>query len=262
MNILDTIVAAKKAEVSSRKQARTVRQLEESAWFAQDRHSLCARLLAPLASGIIAEFKRKSPSKGIINGKAQVVPTTAGYVRAGASALSVLTDESFFGGSDRDLTDARVNSCPILRKDFVIDEYQIIEARALGADVVLLIAAILDPPTAKTLATLAHSLGLEVLLEVHNEDEWARHESVGADVVGVNNRNLKTFVVDIATSKELVAILPKEVLKVSESGIDDVAVIRELRAHGYEGFLMGEYFMKHDFPEQAAHRFITELGAP
>lgn len=259
MNILDNIVAAKLEHVARRKQAYSLRQLEAGAGFARETHSLRAQLRASPATGIIAEFKRKSPSKGIINGRAEVVPTTQGYLRAGATALSVLTDEPFFGGTDKDLLEARINACPILRKDFVIDEFQILEARALGADVILLIAAILNPGQIKRFTALAHSLGLEVLLEVHDAGEWAQHEGAGVDLVGVNNRNLKTFSVDVSTSKELITILPKEITKVSESGIDDPAVICDLRACGYEGFLMGEYFMKHEHPDRAALQFINQL---
>jgi indole-3-glycerol phosphate synthase len=182
-------------------------------------------------------------------------------MQAGASALSVLTDKQFFGGTNEDLVTVRkFNFCPILRKDFTIDEYQIIEAKSIGADAILLIAAVLDPKQSKALALFAHSLGLEVLLEVHNEDELKRNLEVGADLIGVNNRNLKTFEVSIEISKQLATLIPDSVVKVSESGISDPRTIVELRRFGYEGFLMGENFMKHSSPEVAAMEFVEELN--
>jgi indole-3-glycerol phosphate synthase len=186
--------------------------------------------------------------------------TTIGYMQAGASALSILTDKEFFGGSNEDLGIARkFNFCPILRKDFTIDEYQIIEAKSIGADAILLIAAVLTPQQSKDLAAFAHSFGLEVLLEVHDEEELALHRNTDADLIGVNNRNLKTFEVSIETSKRLAALIPSHVVKVSESGIASPQTILELKQYGYEGFLMGENFMKHSRPEKAAREFVKEL---
>jgi indole-3-glycerol phosphate synthase len=181
-------------------------------------------------------------------------------MQAGASALSILTDTKFFGGSNDDLMTARkFNFCPILRKDFTIDEYQIIEAKSIGADAILLIAAALEPKDAEQLATFAHSLGLEVLLEVHDEEELKRVSKVDADLIGVNNRSLKTFEVSIDVSKRLAPLIPKGKVKVSESGLSDPNVIAELKTSGYEGFLIGETFMKHGRPEDAAMDFIKQI---
>lgn len=212
------------------------------------------------SKGIIAEFKRRSPSKGVINANASLEETTQGYVQAGASALSVLTDSEFFGGSNEDLSAARsVNACPILRKDFTIGEYQITEAKSIGADAILLIAAVLDPTTSKRLAAFAHSLGLEVLLEVHNESELLASLECGADLVGVNNRDLKTFQVSTEVSKKLAPLIPDDVVKVSESGISNPETIRDLSTYGYRGFLIGENFMKTPSPQMAAAEFIRRI---
>lgn len=265
MNILDKIVAHKKLQVAERKNTNPVADLEKIELFQRKTFSLTQNLTKSGSSGIIAEFKRKSPSKGIINPDADVVATTTGYVKAGAAALSVLTDEEFFGGSSKNLQLARQhNTCPILRKDFMIDEYQIIEAKALGADVILLIAAILTPDETKSLAMLARSLEMEVLLEVHNAEELqqtALNEVVApyVNVVGVNNRNLKTFEVSIDTSKQLSTLIPNDFVKISESGISDPATIAELKEFGYRGFLMGENFMKTANPAQACTDFIEAL---
>jgi indole-3-glycerol phosphate synthase len=260
MNILDQIIEHKRKEVSERKSLYPARLLEQSIYFSSPTVSLKKYVRRTDKTGIIAEFKRKSPSKGIINATAHVERTTIGYMQAGASALSVLTDRHFFGGSNEDLVQVRkYNFCPILRKDFTIDEYQIIEARSIGADAILLIAAVLDPVACAMLANFAHSLGMEVLLEVHNEEELQDHMNVNADLVGVNNRNLKTFEVSIDVSKRLSAMIPAGRVKVSESGITDPATIAELRQYGYEGFLMGENFMKHSRPDLAALEFMNEL---
>ena len=196
----------------------------------------------------------------MINGNASVEMTTAGYVSAGAAALSVLTDEKFFGGKNDDLTAARkVNACPILRKDFTIDEYQIVEAKSIGADAILLIAAILKPTEVKTLSNFARSLNLEVLLEVHDEHELKSNLDSRVDLIGVNNRNLKTFEVSINTSKKLGELIPDDVVKVSESGISSVESIMELRTFGFQGFLIGENFMKSQNPADEAKRFMSKL---
>jgi indole-3-glycerol phosphate synthase len=260
MNILDQIIDHKRKEVSDRKSLYPVKLLEQSIFYASPTVSLKKYVTREDKTGIIAEFKRKSPSKGIINAHASVERTTIGYMQAGASALSVLTDKQFFGGSNEDLVVVRkFNFCPILRKDFTIDEYQILEAKSIGADAILLIAAVLDPKQSKVFADLAHSLGLEVLLEVHDEDELKRNLEVGADLIGVNNRNLKTFEVSIEVSKRLASMIPDSVVKVSESGITDPQTIIELKKFGYRGFLMGENFMKHSSPELAAMEFVEEL---
>ncbi|WPP52957.1 indole-3-glycerol phosphate synthase TrpC [Catalinimonas niigatensis] len=264
MNILDKIVVRKKEEISQRKAERSEDSLRKSLLFERSTFSLSEELIKKQPA-IIAEFKRKSPSKGIINAEADVQQTTTGYVQAGAAALSVLTDIDFFNGSDENLQIARKhNDCPILRKDFTIDPYQITEAKALGADAILLIAAILRPEEVKQLAAYARALGLEVLLEVHNAEEL---QQTALDpqivpylnVVGVNNRNLKTFEVSIQTSIDLAQMMPKDTVKISESGISDAENIRILTEHGYQGFLVGEYFMKQADPAAACQALIQQI---
>jgi indole-3-glycerol phosphate synthase len=260
MNILDQIIAHKQKEVNEARSLYPVKLLEQSIFFPSPTVSLRKYLQREDKTGIIAEFKRRSPSKGVINAYASVERTTIGYMQAGASALSVLTDKQFFGGSNEDLKTVRkYNFCPVLRKDFTIDEYQIIEAKSIGADAILLIAAVLVPGTAKSLTTFAHSLGLEVLLEVHDEDELKKHLEAGADLIGVNNRNLKTFAVSIDISKRLAPLIPDGVVAVSESGISSPGTIVELKKFGYEGFLIGENFMRHSRPEEEARIFMDEL---
>jgi indole-3-glycerol phosphate synthase len=260
MNILDQIIAQKRTEVAERKSLYPVKLLESSIYFQTQPVSLKKYLLRPDKSGIIAEIKRKSPSKGTINRYVSVERTSIGYMQAGASALSVLTDMSFFGGKNEDLTTARkFNFCPILRKDFTVDEYQIIEAKSIGADAILLIAAVLEPKEVEQLAQTAHSLGLEVLLEVHNREELEASLSQHVDLVGVNNRNLKDFNVSVDTSLQLAEAIPGDFLKVSESGISQAQTIRRLKQAGYQGFLIGETFMKHSRPEKACADFIEEI---
>jgi indole-3-glycerol phosphate synthase len=260
MNILDQIIEFKHREVEERKSLFPVKLLEKSIFFESPSVSLKKYVLREDKSGIIAELKRKSPSKGIINPHVSIERTAIGYMQAGASALSVLTDKQFFGGSNEDLTIARkYNFCPILRKDFVIDEYQIIEAKSIGADAILLIAAVLEPEQIKSFSDFAHALGLEVLLEVHDEAELKRNESANVDLIGVNNRNLKTFEVSVETSKRLSSLIPNHVVKVSESGIDDPRTIIELKRFGFKGFLIGQTFMEHSRPEAACKEFIDEL---
>jgi indole-3-glycerol phosphate synthase len=209
--------------------------------------------------GIIAEFKRKSPSRGIIKENADPVKISKGYVQAGADGLSVLTDTKYFAGSREDLVRVReANQCPILRKDFMIDEYQVLEARAWGADVILLIAAVLKHNEVRNLSALAHSLGLEVLLEIHEESELdVLNENI--DIVGVNNRDLKRMVTDVNTSIDLSEKIPGDFLKISESGISDPGTIRSLKEHGYRGFLIGEYFMQQSDPANACKELIDGL---
>lgn len=260
MNILAEIAAHKRKEVTDRKNTYPVKLLEQSIYFETKPVSFRKYLLREDLSGIIAEFKRKSPSLGIINANASVEDTTMGYVQAGASVLSVLTDSNYFGGNSEDLTIARKhNSCPILRKDFIIDEYQIIEAKSIGADVILLIAGILEAEEVKQLASFAKSLGLEILLEVHDREELERTITDQVDAIGVNNRNLKDFSVNIQTSKDLAPLIPDSFIKVSESGINKPETIQELKQYGYRGFLMGEAFMKTSRPDQACAAFIQEL---
>jgi indole-3-glycerol phosphate synthase len=262
MNILDKIVAQKRQEVAAQKERVSVQELEKAPLFGRSCYSFKANLTGTGQSGVIAEFKRRSPSKGVINDQADVVATTAGYARAGASALSILTDTDFFGGAPADVMAAREgNPLPILRKDFMVDTYQVLEAKAMGADVILLIAASLRPDEVKHLAGFARSLGLEVLLEVHDREELERSVCPEVDAVGVNNRNLKDFTVNVGLSEELAAFIPNDFVKVSESGISDPATVVALQQYGYRGFLMGENFMKHPQPAEACSRFIAELRA-
>lgn len=258
MNILETIVAHKKTEVRSRKQEVGIAQLERRKSFSRPGLPVKDFLLS--RSGIIAEFKRRSPSKGVINDQADVVKVTIGYAENGASCLSVLTDEKFFGGSDEDLIKARVNDVPILRKDFIIDEYQLVEAKSLGADVILLIAACLSPAEVRILARFAKSVGLEVLLELHGEEELG-HICDETTMIGINNRNLKTFDVDIERSLRMAEQIPLSKLKIAESGIDSIDHILLFKRHGFHGFLIGENFMKAPDPTIAFAEFARQLKA-
>ncbi|MFN8252645.1 MAG: indole-3-glycerol phosphate synthase TrpC [Ferruginibacter sp.] len=260
MNILDKIIAQKKIEVAERKAAAPVTQLQQSAFYNRPVFSLKQFLLDENKTGIIAEFKRKSPSKGTINGTADVVEVTTAYAANGASCLSVLTDEMFFGGISADLEKARVNAIPILRKDFIIDEYQITEARAMGADVILLIAACLTPQRVQELAKFAKSLQLEVLLEIHNQTELG-HICDETAIVGINNRDLKTFTVDINRSLELGKKIPADKVKIAESGISDIDTICTFKRAGFKGFLIGENFMKAPDPAIAFAAFVQQLKA-
>jgi indole-3-glycerol phosphate synthase len=259
--ILDTIVAHKRREVVARRELVPVKLLETSLYFQSRPLSLRQYLTRPNSSGLIAEFKRKSPSKGWINRYAPVERTTLGYMQAGAAALSILTDAEFFGGKNEDLTTARCfNFCPILRKDFVVDEYQILEAKSIGADAVLLIAAVLAPAEVDSLGRLARSLGLEVLLEVHNAEELARSANAEAvSLIGVNNRNLHDFSLSLDTSLALAELIPDGFVKVSESGISTAQAIGQLREAGYRGFLLGEAFMRQARPERACAALVQEI---
>lgn len=259
MNILDKIIAQKHIEVAERSSMIPVKLLEKSVFFEGKVVSMKKYVTDSEKSGIISEFKRKSPSKGMINSAASVEAVSVGYMQAGASALSILTDTDFFGGSNADLKEARkFNFCPILRKDFIVDEYQILEAKSIGADCILLIAAALAPERLKELAAFAKNLGLEVLMEVHDGEELERSLCDDLDLVGVNNRNLKTFDVSLQTSLDLVDKIPSDFVKISESGISDPATLITLKKAGFDGFLIGENFMKSSRPEQAAYNFIKE----
>ncbi len=260
MNILDKIIAHKKIEVANAKEKVTIEDLMKSDFFKRPAFSLKQFLLDETKTGIIAEFKRQSPSKGIINGNADVVAVTAAYTQHGASCLSVLTDGHFFGGSADDVKLARINNIPILRKDFMIDEYQLVEARSMGADVILLIAACLTPARVKELAVFAKKLQLEVLLEIHSENELD-HICEETEIVGVNNRDLKTFTVDINRSIELSKRIPADKIKIAESGIHDIETICIFRQAGFKGFLIGENFMKQPDPTIAFAGFVKQLNA-
>jgi indole-3-glycerol phosphate synthase len=258
MNILDTIIARKRVEVAERKEKTSIADLEKGPFFKNETLSLKKFIRDEQRTGIIAEFKRKSPSRGIINDQVTVEEVTAAYAQYGASGISVLTDTDFFGGSLDDLLAATVNEVPLLRKDFTIDEYQLVEAKAYGAEVILLIAACLSPVEVKGLARVAKGLGLEVLLELHDDSELG-HICEEVDLVGVNNRNLKTFVVDLEHSVRLAAQIDKQFVKVAESGISNVKNIQYLKQYGFEGFLIGENFMKQATPGEAFRNFVAEL---
>ena len=260
MNILDKIVADKRTEVALRKTLIPVKQLEQSILFSKETNSLASALKAS-TSGIIAEHKRRSPSKSVINHNLNVFDVAKGYEDAGVCGMSVLTDGKYFGGSLDDLLTARAScNLPLLRKEFIIDTYQIIEAKAYGADVILLIAAILTREEIKTFSELAKSLNLDVLLEVHNEEELHKSLMPSLDMLGVNNRNLKTFEVSLDISKALSTLIPDDFVKVSESGISSIEAIKELQPYGYKGFLIGENFMKTDNAGASATEFIKALN--
>lgn len=259
--MLTEIVNTTRLKIVDRKKANPLSNLVKSVQFNAPCYSLSEFITNENLSGIIAEFKRKSPSKGIINGTADVIETTAGYVASGASALSVLTEQDYFMGKNEDLILARsVNKFPILRKDFIVDEYQIVEAKAIGADAILLIAACLDKSELKSYFELATSLGMEVLFEVHAKEELKKLPN-DAVIIGVNNRNLKTMEVSLQTSIDLAKELSSSNILISESGLNSVDDILKLKEMGYSGFLMGEHFMKTPSPALALQQFIDNLKA-
>ena len=259
MDILTKIVNDKRVEVRLRKQLIPSKQLEQSILFDRNTISLANRLQKS-STGIIAEHKRRSPSKQIINNDLNVYDIAKGYDTANACGMSVLTDGKYFGGSLDDLLTARAScNLPLLRKEFIIDTYQILEAKAYGADVILLIAAILTKAEIKQFSELAHQLDLNVILEVHNAQELHNSIMPSIDIIGVNNRNLKTFKVSLETSKQLSPLIPNEFVKISESGISSIDAIKTLRPYGYKGFLIGENFMKTTNPGESATRFIKDL---
>ena len=260
MNILDQIIASKKREVQLKKGIIPIQQLVDSVLFERKSISLVHHLSNSL-SGIIAEHKRHSPSKSIINHSNSVEEIVKSFENGGASGISILTDSHYFGGSLDDLILARATTqLPLLRKDFIINEYQIIEAKAFGADVILLIAAVLSRDEIKQLSELAKSLQLEVLLEVHNQEELEKSVMPSLDLIGVNNRNLKTFEVNLNYSKQLSEHIPSDFLKISESGIDSAEAVSELKCYGFQGFLMGEYFMKSENPENELNEFLKKIN--
>ncbi len=257
--MLNEIVANTRKLVSKNKELYPVKLLESSIYFDSGAVSLVQYLRRKDKSGIIAEFKRKSPSKGMINQYADVVNTTIGYMQAGSSALSILTEKDYFMGRSEDLTLARnANYCPILRKDFIIDEYQVIETKSIGADAILLIAACLEKDELKNLLRLSNSLGLEVLIEIHDSAELAKLPDSGF-IIGINNRDLTTMEVNIETSLNMANLLSREFVWVSESGLDNVKIVKRLKEAGYEGFLMGELFMKTPDPAATLKEFVNNL---
>ncbi len=255
-NILAKIVDHKLVEVAERKKQISIAQLEAMPLFTNSAYSLKKNLLNPVLTGIIAEFKRQSPSKGVINDQASVAEVTSAYTKIGAAGISVLTDNHFFGGNIEDLIIAVQNPIPVLRKEFIIDEFQLLEAKAFGASVILLIAACLTPEETRSLAAFAKQLGLEVLLEIHDSNELG-HITDEVDFVGINNRSLKSFEVNIEHSLHLKDQLPKGKLSIAESGIYSVETYKLLRKEGFDGFLMGEYFMKHEDPAIAFEEFVS-----
>lgn len=257
-DILSEIIANKRFEVDLQKQAISIEQLQEGISEAPVIRSM-KQALASSKSGVIAEFKRRSPSKGWIKQDARPEEIVLSYATAGASALSILTDEKFFGGSLKDIRIARpLVKIPILRKDFIIDEYQLYQAKIVGADAVLLIAAALEQERCNELTEKAHSLGLEVLLEIHSPEELS-YINEKIDMVGINNRNLGTFFTDVENSFRLAGQLPQDAVLVSESGISDPEIVKRLRTAGFRGFLIGETFMKTEQPGETLQNFLQAI---
>ncbi|MGJ1384871.1 indole-3-glycerol phosphate synthase TrpC [Sphingobacterium spiritivorum] len=260
MTILDKIVERKKTEVAEAKTKVPLEKLENYPLFRRSCYVLRDSILHPERTGIIAEYKRASPSKGLINGVSSVTEVVSGYQAAGASAISVLTDTDFFKGTLDDLTEARkALTIPLLRKEFIVDKYQIAEAKAYGADIILLIAACLTAEEILDFSTYAKQLGLNVLLEVHDGEELNRSLFDTIDAIGVNNRNLKDFSVSLDHSYDLVNKIPSQYIKVSESGISDPETIKNLKKVGFQAFLIGENFMKTENPSVAISNFVKEL---
>ena len=261
MTILDKIIAFKKTEITKIKAEVQIKKLVESPYFGREVFSLKKSLLEVGSTGIIAEFKRQSPSKGIINDTATIADVTNGYLDANVAAQSILTDTSFFGGSMADLMEARVinQQKPILRKDFIVDGFQIVEAKAIGADVILLIAACLTSEELKNYGNLATDLGLEVLYEVHTQEDLDKINDLDNKIIGINNRNLNTFEVDLENSIKLSNQIPDSSIKISESGISDPKIIMGLKEYGFQGFLIGETFMKQENPGEACLEFISQI---
>jgi len=258
MNILEKIVADKRNEVAMKKTIIPVGAWKRLPLYSEKRLSLKKSLLEQNSTGIIAEFKRKSPSKGLINADAELGDIVSAY-DLHAAGISILTDEKYFGGTNDDLIIAReVVTTPLLRKDFIIDEYQLEEARAIGADVILLIASCLTKQEVRQLAQKAKSLGLEVLLELHGEEELG-HICDETEIIGINNRDLKTFTVDIERSLLMAKKIPADKIKISESGINSVESIKLFRENGFHGFLIGENFMKEKNPAVAFASFVNKL---
>lgn len=257
MTILDTIIERKKEEIAVSKSRVSVEQLKDSEFFERKNQSLKDSIKN--GSGIIAEFKRQSPSKGIINSSVAPLEVTSAYEKFGASGVSILTDKDFFGGSFDDILNVRNHiNIPVLRKDFMIDEYQFYEAKSIGADVILLIASCLSPGQVQEFTELAHALNMEVLLEIHTEEEL-KHCNTKIDLVGINNRNLKDFKVDLQHSVQLKDQLPKNTLSIAESGIYTIEDFKYLKERGFDGFLMGEYFMRNADPAKAFEEFSLTI---
>ena len=258
MDILQKIIAYKKQLLEQQKRQVSIEKLQNSRFFKRSTLSLSEALKQSGSSGIIAEFKRRSPSKPAINLSADVKKVTTGYQQAGAAALSVLTDTYFFGGKNLDIEQIRdFINIPILRKDFIFDIYQVYEAKSIGADAILLIAEVLSKKEILKLAKLANELGLEVLLEIHSASQLDKLNPY-INVLGINNRNLKTFEVSIENSIQIAGKLPDDIVKISESGIRSAEDVKRLHTYGFQGFLIGESFMKTAVPEEACRNFIIK----
>lgn len=259
MTILDLIIEHKRKEVALLREWFTVKDFESKKSFPKKTLSLSQFISDTARKGIIAEFKRMSPSKGVINSHADIGKVTTGFSEAGASGLSVLTDKMFFGGECDDLTlVSEISTVPVLRKDFIIDEFQILEAKASGSDAILLIAAALEKHQIMTLAKLSKSLNMEVLFEVHSKIDLDKVNKY-IDIIGVNNRDLKSFYVNINVSIEMAEKIPSEFLKISESGLSSTDIVKDLMETGYNGFLIGELFMSAKDPVLAFTDFVKDL---
>jgi len=259
MKILDKIVRDKKLEVDKLSSNSSIKELESSSLFSRQCISLKDSILKS-TGGIICEFKRRSPSNNNINYKSNISEVVKGYQKAGAAGLSILTDKQYFDGDIQDILEIRdISSIPILRKEFIISEYQIIEAKSIGSDAILLIASILSKEEIKNYSSLAKDIGLEVLFEIHNAEELEKMSGDNIDIIGVNNRNLDTLEIDLQNSVNLYSKIPNSFVKISESGISKVESILKLREVGYQGFLIGENFMKTDDPFESANNFIKEV---
>ena len=259
MKILDKIVEDKKIEINKLLSNSSISKLENSHLFSRKCISL-KESIKNNNSGIICEFKRRSPSNQNINYISSLSDVVSGYEEAGAAGLSILTNKKYFDGDTQDIIDIRdISNLPILRKEFIISEYQVIEAKSIGSDAILLIASILSEEEIIGYSSLAKSIGLEVLLEIHSEDELCKISGDDIDIVGVNNRNLDTLEIDLNNSIELYGKIPSKFVKISESGISEVESILKLKEVGYNGFLIGEKFMKTRNPMESAHDFIKKI---
>ena len=259
MKILDKIVRDKKLEVEKLSSNSSIKELESSSLFSRQCISLKDSILKS-SGGIICEFKRRSPSNNNINYKSNISEVVNGYQKAGAAGLSILTNKQYFDGDIQDILEIRdIASIPILRKEFIISEYQIIEAKSIGSDAILLIASILSKEDIKNYSSLAKDIGLEVLFEIHDTEELEKLSGENIDIIGVNNRNLDTLEIDLQNSVDLYNKIPNSFVKISESGISKVESILKLREVGYQGFLIGENFMKTDDPFESAYNFIKEV---
>ncbi|WP_185864642.1 indole-3-glycerol phosphate synthase TrpC [Blattabacterium cuenoti] len=260
MNLLDKILLNKKKEISYKEKFYPVEKLKKNILFERTSVSLSENLKKS-NTGIIAEFKSKSPSKGVINNTSSLEEVINGYRYSGVCGVSVLTDYQFFSGSNDHVKKSRFliqDTLPILRKDFIISEYQIIESKCIGSDVILLIAEILSKEEIEIFSKLAKNIGLEVILEIHSESELDKITK-NINIIGINNRDLRNFIVRKNNCLDLSSKIPNNYIKIAESGINDVNFILKLRKHGFKGFLIGEYFMKNKNPGKFCKNFIKLL---